>query len=108
MKQILILLQIVAFTYAMDCSFGQSNNFIEKVVNECPRLIDSADKKYCCPDSEGSFYCCDLANFLLTGSLIILPIAAILLVVSFIISCICCFCCPFCCIYKRRNGRVFI
>ncbi|KAF6216866.1 hypothetical protein GE061_001216 [Apolygus lucorum] len=99
---------LVHSAYGMDCSFLGSDSLKDKVFSSCPdpiNRITAPERSYCCPTTDGSFQCCDLPTFLLTG--ILIPVIVIGVILSLIISCICCFCCPFCCIYKRRNGRVF-
>ncbi|CAL1686567.1 unnamed protein product [Lasius platythorax] len=97
--------------YGMECSFGQSKNFLEKALNTCPRLIDSSDKSYCCYDLENeSFYCCTAEEFALkTGLGIIVPvIIAAAIAIGLIVCCISCLCCSCCPWYRRRHqGTIY-
>jgi hypothetical protein len=95
--------------YGMECSFG-NNNFLDKMINSCPRpLIDPSENSYCCYDtSSGSSYCCSAIEFAKTGLGILIPvIIAAAIVIGLIVCCISCLCCSCCPWYRRRQGTVY-
>ncbi|XP_022189869.1 uncharacterized protein LOC111048270 [Nilaparvata lugens] len=93
----------------MDCTLGNSKNAVDKFIHTCPRpIIDGRDEEFCCYSYEGDVKCCDLPEFVVASTFLLLPYIIAFLVISFIISCVCCLCCPFCCCYKKRSGRVII
>lgn len=82
-------------TLAMDCTFGDGNA-IEKIANSCPRpILDSSDKKFCCFDSKGEFYCCEggtFALYVLVGLIVLLIPLSVL-------------CCLICCLWRCIRPR---
>lgn len=79
----------VAPSLAMDCSFGQSRNVVDKVINTCPRpLIDPTDKEFCCMGSDGEFYCCEGASFALFIFIAILIVLVPLMLICCVIGCV--------------------
>ncbi|XP_032673739.1 protein shisa-5-like isoform X2 [Odontomachus brunneus] len=107
----LLLCLHAGFAYGMDCSLGRSSNFLEKVVNTCPGILDSRSKSYCCYDiPNDTAYCCDAEEFALkTGLGIIVPaIITAGIVITLIVCCISCLCCSCCPWYRRRHrGTVY-
>ncbi|XP_075217053.1 uncharacterized protein LOC142322170 [Lycorma delicatula] len=87
---------------AMDCNFGTSKNFLDKVIHTCPRpIIDTSDEEYCCLRSDGDVECCNLYQFVGASIIFFLPYIIGFLILSCICSCICCLCC------RRSGGRVY-
>ncbi|XP_029173991.1 protein shisa-5-like isoform X2 [Nylanderia fulva] len=99
------------YVHGMDCSFGQSKNFVDKILKSCPGILDSSDKSYCCYDLvDERAYCCDAEEFAVkTGLGIVVPvIIAAAIVISLIVCCISCLCCSCCPWYRRRHqGTVY-
>lgn len=91
LKFILAFSYVTTVAFGMDCSWGKSENVLEKIAYSCPRmLLDSSDEKYCCPNNDGGFKCCDLQNFIFHWLLMVWPIILLVLLVLAVLSCVCC------------------
>ncbi|XP_043261881.1 uncharacterized protein LOC122402824 isoform X2 [Colletes gigas] len=91
-------------SHGMKCSFG-NQNFLEKMIDSCPGLLDSSDKSYCCLDVENSrTYCCDAAEFVVKSSWV--AVTVIVVVVMMFTLVVCCIAC--CRRHRRRHqGTIY-
>ncbi|XP_031831569.2 lipid droplet-associated hydrolase isoform X3 [Nomia melanderi] len=90
----------------MECSFGEKN-ILQKIIDSCPGIIDSADKSYCCYNIEtNKAYCCNAYEFAMLSSWTVMTvIVVVVIVISVVIFCVSCLCCICCRPYRRLRNQ---
>ncbi|XP_076619992.1 uncharacterized protein LOC143341156 isoform X2 [Colletes latitarsis] len=97
---LLVICLNAGLSHGMKCSFG-NQNFLEKMIDSCPGLLDSSDKSYCCLDVENSrTYCCDAAEFIVKSSWIAVTVIVIVVILFTLVVC-----CIACCRRHRRRHQ---
>nr|XP_031831583.1 uncharacterized protein LOC116426585 isoform X4 [Nomia melanderi] len=95
----------VGLSYGMECSFGEKN-ILQKIIDSCPGIIDSADKSYCCYNIEtNKAYCCNAYEFAMLSSTVMTVIVVVVIVISVVIFCVSCLCCICCRPYRRLRNQ---